>query len=282
MGRWASTTAPKLIALTGIRSTIRTRTSTRGGATVVLAATHNQRPTWKGERLPDTQVVIERVWTSEGEGDYGPYTKYDVQPAEDRTARYVTYKDELGLKAQANVGRKVLLTWEAPKKEGNRPKLVNISDPLDDTVSAPTPGTGDYVKGKEAPETRRSIAAAVALKEAVNTWSASTKDIQQAEVLEWADSFYEWLISKSEAASPEKANESVTEPTQEQRDKLAALLEKLNTQSPKQEGQESWKHDLMRHADHVFGKHEGLTGEQYGQLIEQAEFFVKDEALPFP
>ena len=69
-------------------------------------------------------------------------------------------------------------------------------------TEAPLPGSGNYVKGKEAPETQRAIAAAVALKEAVNTANHTVRPDMTAKevsekVLPLASSYFHWLLWRS-------------------------------------------------------------------------------------
>jgi hypothetical protein len=228
--------------------------------------------------MPDAQITIEKVWTSGGEGDYGPYTKYDVQPREDKKARYVTFKDAIGQKAQANVGRKVLVTYD-DAQDGKNPKLTAVSDPLDD--AAPTPGSGEYVKGKEPPETRRGIAASVALKEAVNR-AATTPNPEAVDVLATAETFYEWLVSKTEPAEPQKPSQDDTGPATEEQQ--ARLLLALDSLPPPPDGTESWSAVAKRFSEQQFDKSSSvqLTGYEIETLIEYVKgLSLGTEKVPF-
>jgi hypothetical protein len=230
--------------------------------------------------LPDATITIEKVWKGdEQEGQYGPYFKYDVQYAGGGKARYVTFKDELGAKAEASIGREVLVTYEEPTQEGRNPKITAISDPLDDSVTAaPALGTGEYVKGKDAPETRAAIAAAVALDKAV--LRANSQDaVTRADVLSLADEYFGWLISKSQAATPEKPSQSLPGASEQpagegqitEIGQLLAVLEKQTPASP--DPSWTWADEARRYTKANFEKESSkeLTKAEANQLREYLE-----------
>lgn len=228
--------------------------------------------------MPDAQIVIKKVWTKTGTSDYGDYTRYDVQPQDgDQKLRYKTFKDDIGQKAQSLEGRKVLIQYT--EKDNNK-MIDSISDPLDDTVApATTTGGGGGTKMAEAPETRAGITASVALQHAVAYLSDDPGNDTDPLVL--ADAFYAWIMSKVEAATPEKAAESVPDPSDEQRERLAGLLTKLNAEYPKNEGQKPYIDDLAVFCKQTFGKEGDLNRDEFETLIGYAEGMLKDVTVPF-
>ena len=233
--------------------------------------------------MPDVQATIRKVWTANGSGDYGDWTRYDVAVKEgDAKVRYKTFNDELGQKAQASEGRRVLITF-TEKDGGNM--IDSISDPLDDAPTAGASSSGPGTRMAEAPETQASIRAAVALQQAVQfgEWASSDgpgPDVL-ADTLTVAEHFYGWLESKVDAVAPPAASQGVSEPSQEQRQRLDAIVKNLNEKHPKQEGQKPWLDDLAVFCRETFGKEGGLNSQEYETLIGYAEGLGADEELPF-
>jgi hypothetical protein len=243
--------------------------------------------------LPDATITIEKVWKGEPQdGQYGTFHKYDVQFVGGGKARYVTFKDELGEKATANQGRKVLVTFEEPKEEGHNPKLTAISDPLDESVAAaPTSNGARQTKQPEAPETQASIAASVALKEA-NAY-VTKNPMEAPELFSLADQMFDWLMSKSQAAAPEKGAQSLPgaseQPaTEGQIKEIAELLVVLEKQTPASPDPTwTWTSEAQKYCSANFDKNSLVTltkaeaNQLRGHLEDRIASIQAEKGIPF-
>jgi hypothetical protein len=112
--------------------------------------------------MPEATVVIDKVVIArEGTSARGPWKLWHV--FDKNETRYSTFNKDQAELAGNLVGRKAKLTFEETDKGLN---LKEIAGPLKDD-EPPTPGTGNYVKGKTNPDDERSINARRALQDAV-------------------------------------------------------------------------------------------------------------------
>lgn len=118
--------------------------------------------------MPEATFTIEQVFTKEGAKNGKPWKRFDIKPVEHPDDRYKTFSASIGSKAVEWTGAKV--TAEYTENEYGR----DITE-LRLEGAPPEPGAKPYEKAAENPKTQRSIAAAVALKEAVATVSHTIK-----------------------------------------------------------------------------------------------------------
>jgi hypothetical protein len=171
-------------------------------------------------------------------------------------------------------GSKVEVTRE---KQGDFWNITGVKPASADAPVTATPalGTGEYVKGKEAPETRAGIASSVALKAAID-YAAVKPDTN---IRETADSFYDWLMAKSAAATPEKPSQGLPGASEQpagegqitEIGQLLAVLEKQTPASP--DPSWTWADEARRYTKANFEKSSSteLTKAEANQLREYLE-----------
>lgn len=137
-----------------------------------------------------------------------PYTRWAVKDGNGDW--YSTFHKDIV--DESVKGQKLEIEWEP---EGDFKTLLRAS-PLDTDESKPELGTGNYIKGKEAPETQRNIRASVALENAV-AWCAANDEarstLSEHGVVKVARVFYNALTELAEGKAPE--TRTMTSPSED-------------------------------------------------------------------
>lgn len=140
-------------------------------------------------------VLVEEVSEKSGVNAKGnPWTNYKIKDGNGDW--YSTF--EKGVVLPELKGQRVEIEWEP---DGNFKKLLRATP----QEAKPEPGTGNYIKGKEAPETQRNIRASVALENAV-AWcignDESRATLSEHGVVLVAKVFYKGLQEMAEGKEP--------------------------------------------------------------------------------
>ena len=112
-------------------------------------------------------VMVDQVVEKSGEKNGKPWTRWGLKDGNGYW--YSTF--ERGVVLESMKGQRVEIEWE---QNGDYRNLLRASP----AEPKPEPGTANYIKGKEAPETQRAIRASVALNAAV-AYYAATPEAQQ-------------------------------------------------------------------------------------------------------
>lgn len=138
-------------------------------------------------------VLVEDYREKSGTTNGKPWTNHSIRDANGDW--YGTF--EAGVVKPEMKGQRVEIEWEP---DGNFKNLLRAT-PVEETAETPPLGTGQYVKGKEAPETQRNIRASVALENAV-AWCSASEDARAAlnehGVVKIAQVFYNALEAMAE------------------------------------------------------------------------------------
>lgn len=139
-------------------------------------------------------VLVEDVVEKEGATNGKAWKRYGLKDGNGDW--YSTF--ESGVITPGLKGQRVEVEWEA---NGNFKNLLRAT-PQD---AKPEPGTGNYIKGKEAPETQRNIRASVALENAV-AWCIGNDEtratLSEHGVVKVARVFYNALQELAEGNAP--------------------------------------------------------------------------------
>lgn len=139
-----------------------------------------------------TTVLVEDVSEKQGETNGKPWTRYVIKDGNGDF--YSTF--EAGVAVDELKGKRVEIEWE---QHGSFRNLLRATV-AEEAAETPPLATGEYVKGKEAPETQRAIHASVALERAV-AWCSVIPErdvITEHGVLLVANRFYGWLRDRAE------------------------------------------------------------------------------------
>jgi len=150
--------------------------------------------------MPETEVVIaEAKKLKEGSSQKGPWKLYSI--VDGNGSRFSSFNDAHFELAQTLIGKRAKITYD----ENEKGKTVKeLAGPLDNNGpdAEPKLGTGEYVRGQTAPNDKRSIAASVALKAAVDTLNHtiktdSTPKSASERIIPLADEYFLWLSGKA-------------------------------------------------------------------------------------
>lgn len=138
--------------------------------------------------MPEATFTLAKVFTKDGEHDGRKWVRYDLKPADDDDARYSTFSDSIGSKAQEWEGAKVTVAYEETER-GNK-----ITDLRQESAPADKPQFSKQAR----PEEQRNIHASVALQQAVATLTHTIKVDTETEeirkrVLPLARAYYHTL-----------------------------------------------------------------------------------------
>lgn len=136
-------------------------------------------------------VLVDDVSAKQGETNGKAWTRYALKDGNGDW--YSTFEKDV-VKSEMK-GQRVEIEWE---KNGNFNNLLRAT-PTEESHTPPL-GTGEYVKGKEAPSTQRAISAAVALQWAT-TWCLGIPEkdvINENGVLLVANKYFDWLMARAE------------------------------------------------------------------------------------
>lgn len=144
-------------------------------------------------------IHVEDISEKSGERNGKAWTRWALKDTDGNW--YSTF--ERGVVVPAMKGQAYQIEWEA---NGDFKNLLRATPSDDGAVEPkPEPGTGNYIKGKEAPETQRNIRASVALENAV-AWCAASDDARNAlsehGVVKVARVFYDALTELAEGKVP--------------------------------------------------------------------------------
>jgi len=145
--------------------------------------------------VPETEVVIaEAKKYKEGSSAKGPWTVWHI--TDGNGDKFSTFSSSHFKLACDLVGQRAKITFD----ENDKGKTITeLAGPLDN--AEPKLGTGDYVRGQTAPNDKRSMAASVALKAAVDSLSHTIPTTTAAKgahdiVVPLANSYFLWLLEK--------------------------------------------------------------------------------------
>lgn len=149
--------------------------------------------------MPEVEVVIAEVKESvkSGKSEYGDWTLNIIKDGNNTDFSVFTpAKDAIWALAKNSVGKRMRVTYD--EKNGKK-NVTELAGPLGDDAgngAGPTPGTGEYIRGKTASEDQIAINARKALDLAVAFMPTAEAKVSTQNTLLAADFFFEWLEEK--------------------------------------------------------------------------------------
>jgi hypothetical protein len=241
---------------------------------------------WRSWRLsvPETlTIAVGKTTSKSGETNGKAWTSYGLYDGDDKFIGSTLDGSVLG---EVKAGDKIKVERE---KKGDFWNLISVKPAAKDAEVSTAP---PQVRAKTDPDDERGINARRALQDSVaHCIAVPTGDVSIA--LSVADSFFDWLMSKSNGAAPEKPAQSLPgaseQPASEGQIKeiaeLLAVLEKQTPASP--DPNWTWTNEAQSYCKANFEKSSlvSLTKAEANQLREHLEERVAaiqaESGIPF-